>query len=95
MQVQRALTCRQFPGAGSGCPARARIWPADRRPGSRHRAAGGCPTEGLGRKGNPSLLRRRTSSGEADELPQHHRSTVVSSGLPTLITQVPEGSADL
>lgn len=53
MQMQGALTCRQFPGAGSGCPACAHTRPADRRPGSRHRAAGGCPTEGLGRKRTP------------------------------------------
>lgn len=82
-QMQGALTCRQFPGAGSGCPACARTRPADRRPGSRHRAAGGCPKEGLGRKGNPAPLRQRTSPRETDGLPQQRRSTVVSSRPPS------------
>lgn len=42
--MQGMPTCRQFPGAGSGFPAHVRPWPGQRRTGSRHRAAGECPT---------------------------------------------------
>lgn len=45
--VQGRLTCRQFPGAGSGFPPYGCRWPEKREPGSRHRAAAACPTERL------------------------------------------------
>lgn len=71
MDVLGRLTCRQFPGAGSGLPPSGRRWPEKRQPGRRHRAAVECPTQCLarGQKSGTALRGRPSCSTAASSLP--------------------------